>query len=121
MHSYKTRDAYQEHVLHMVTWARDHHGVCTLANLDARAEALVTHSLSERIAANKSPSTLQSEQNAFRLFFSNRKLAGDVTLPRRTRAGITQNCGTPKSAAHFQPTHYPDPHPLLRGNGTAPR
>lgn len=106
IHSYKTRDDYQEHVLHLATWARDQHGVQKLADLDARAEELASRYLDERIAAGKSPATLQSERSAFRLFFGQPHLAADVALPKRTRASITQNRGTPHSATHFQPAHH---------------
>jgi len=111
IHSYATRAAYQEHVLHFVTWARTQQGVRTLADLDARAEELAARYLTERIILGKSPHTLQAERSALRLFFGQPQLAKDVVIPRRTRAGITQNRGTTQSAHHFQPANH---QPLLR-------
>ena len=106
MHSYKTRDNYQEHVLHFVTWARDQQRIRTLADLDARADELACTYLNARLADGKSPSTLQSERSALRMFFSDRALGTTVVIPPRRREDITQNRGTPKSATHFQPAHH---------------
>ena len=85
IHSYKTRSGYQEHAIRFVKWARDRYHITSLAQLDPRAAELVREYLQLRIQEQKSPSTLQKERSALRLFFGDWTLARDVDLPIRAR------------------------------------
>jgi integrase len=108
IHSHKTRTTYQEHTLRFVAWAREHHGITHLAELDARAGELATEWLRGELTAGKSPYTLQAERSGLRMFFSDRQLAGEVTLPRRVREEITRSRGPAVRDAHFQPANWPE-------------
>ncbi|HEY1351613.1 MAG TPA: integrase [Ktedonobacteraceae bacterium] len=94
IHSYKTREVYQEQTLRFVRWVRQTFEILRLEDLDARAEELVSLYLRQEIATHKSPYTLQLERSALRLFFARRDLAIQVPLPLRTRAGITRSRGS---------------------------
>ena len=89
IHSYRTRQAYQQHVLHFINWARMATGINRLANLDARADELAADYLQERVVLGKSAYTVQAERAALRLFFQRRDLAQEVDLPRRVREQIS--------------------------------
>lgn len=106
MHSYKTRTTYQEHILRFINWSRTAYEIKTLEQLDARANELAGSYLQQEIALKKSPYTLQVERSALRLFFADRALANDVTLPRRTRATITRSRGPAAHDRHFQPANW---------------
>jgi integrase len=93
IHSYQTRQVYQAHTLRFIRWARQTSGIRRLEDLDACAEELACLYLQQEIASHKSPYTLQLERSALRLFFARRNLAIQVSLPRRTRAGITRSRG----------------------------
>jgi len=111
IHSFKTRTVYQAHVVRFVRWARSIHQVKNLAQLDPRAEALATEWLQVQLAEGKSPYTLQAERAALRLFFSNRTLASDVAVPRRTREHITRSRGPAAHDRHIQLANW---QPLIR-------
>lgn len=85
------RRAYQGHVLHFLNWCRTRFQVRQLAQVDARAEELVSAYLNERIAAGLSAYTLHSQRCALRLFFGQRELAEEVHLPRRRQEAITRS------------------------------
>jgi hypothetical protein len=106
MHSYKTRTTYQEHILRLVNWSRVNHQVKTLEQLDSQANELASWYLQQELEVHKSPYTLQVERSALRLFFHDRALASDVTLPRRTRAMITRSRGPAAHDQHFQPANW---------------
>jgi integrase len=108
IHSHKTRITYQEHTLRFVHWARHDQGITHLAELDARADELVTTWLRGELVAGKSAYTLQVERSALRMFFSNRELAGEVDLPRRARENITRSRGPAARDVHFQPANWPE-------------
>jgi integrase len=107
IHSFKTRSTYQEHAISFVTWARAMHHMISLAQLDPRAEELVTAYLQQQLADGKSPYTLQVKRAALRLFFGNRDLAASVAIPRRARTSITRSRGAKKHDRHFQPENWP--------------
>lgn len=106
MHSYKTRTTYQEHILRFVNWSRATYKITSLEQLDARANELASLYLQQEITAHKSAYTLQVERSALRLFFADRTLASEVTLPRRTRATITRSRGPAAHDRHFQPANW---------------
>lgn len=89
-------------------WARAEHHIISLEQLEPYVHELATAYLRERLADGKSPSTLQAERAALRLFFDDRHLAEGVTLPRRARAGITRSRGTKGHDRYFQPKNWPD-------------
>ena len=107
IHSFKTRSTYQEQTIRFVKWARQHYQVISLAQLDPRAEELVTAYLQQQLAEHKSAYTLQVQRAAFRLFFDNRMLAAGVPIPRRERTRITRSRGPKKHDSHFQPANWP--------------
>ncbi len=111
IHSYKTRSTYQEHSVRFAKWARSEHSIKNLEQLDERANALPSEYLRLHIEQSKSPYTLQAERAALRLFFDNRQLANDVTLPRRTRETITRSRGAAAHDRHFQPLNW---QPLIK-------
>lgn len=111
MHSYKTRTTYQEHLLRFLNWSRDTYQVKTLEQLDAQANELTSTYLQQEIATHKSPYTLQVERSALRLFFGDRTLASDVTLPRRTRSTIKRSRGPVAHDRYFQPANW---QPLIK-------
>jgi Phage integrase, N-terminal SAM-like domain. len=106
IHSYRTRQAYQQHVLHFINWARDMHGVNRLTSLDMQAEELAVTYLAERVAAQKSAYTIQAERAALRLFFQRRDLAASVVIPPRRREQIQRSRMKTKQDQHFQPAHW---------------
>ncbi|GHO94811.1 hypothetical protein KSF_048590 [Reticulibacter mediterranei] len=111
IHSFKTRSVYQEHTLKFVSWARRTYQIKQLEDLDTQANELVATWLREHIAEGKSPYTLQVERSALRLFFDNRTLAQEVSLPRRSRANITRSRLAVAHDRHFQPANW---QPLLQ-------
>ncbi len=111
IHSYKTRTTYQEHILRFVNRSRATYAIKSLEQLDTRASELVSLYLQQELASNKSPYTLQVERSALRLFFADRTLATDVTLPRRTRAMIRRSRNLVAHDRHFQPANW---QPLIK-------
>jgi integrase len=108
IHSFKPRSTYQEQTIRFVKWARQHYQVISLAQLDPRAEELVTAYLQQQLAEHKSAYTLQVQRSAFRLFFDNHMLAAGVPIPRRERTRIIRSRGPKKHDSHFQPTNWPE-------------
>jgi integrase len=108
IHSYITRDNYQQHVIDFAKWSREHHGTKQLEQLEARAGELAPEYLRERLAAIKSPYTLQKERAALRLFFNQRDLANDVPIPKREREKITRSRRPAARDRHFQPANWPN-------------
>lgn len=108
IHSHKTRATYQEQSIRFAKWAREHHHITSLAQLDPRAEELATAYLQQQLAEGRSPYTLQTERAALRLFFDNRALASGVQIPRRARANITRSRGSKQHDRHFQPANWPE-------------
>jgi integrase len=102
IHSFKTRSIYQGHIVRFARWARATHQVKNLAELDTRTHELASVYLQHHVDEGKSPYTLQAERAALRLFFEDRTLAQDVTLPRRARANITRSRGPVAHDHHIQ-------------------
>jgi integrase len=117
IHSFKTRSSYQEHIVRFIKWARETHHTITLEQLDSRAGELATAYLQQRLAAAKSPYTLQAERAALRLFFANRTVADSVAIPRRERANITRSRGPKQHDRHFQPANWPRLVQFLQATG----
>lgn len=117
IHSYKTRGTYQEQTIRFVKWARDTYHICSLAQLDPRADELATAYLLKQLAEHKSAYTLQVERAALRLFFGNRTLAAAVPIPRRERAKITRSRGAKPHDRHFQPANWPGLVHFLQATG----
>ncbi|GER89687.1 hypothetical protein KDW_38490 [Dictyobacter vulcani] len=117
IHSHRTRQAYQQHVLHFINWARDSHAINRLLHLDEQAEALVAQYLMERVAVQKSPYTIQAERAALRLFFQQRDLAETVHIPPRRRQDIQRSRVETRQDRHFQPAHWQDTIAFLRACG----
>lgn len=106
IHSHKTRVTYQDHTLRFIRWARHAEGMKTLDALDAHADELASRWLQQEIAADKSAYTLQTERSALRMFFGDRALAGDVTLPKRKMTDIKRSRGPAARDRHFQPANW---------------
>jgi integrase len=110
IHSHGTRNAYQEHVMHFIQWARTHYAIRRLDVLDARADEVATEYLSDRLIQGRSPYTVQAERSALRLFFSQQNLADAVVIPARKRENITRSRGAALRDRDFQPANW---QPLL--------
>lgn len=106
IHSYVTRDIYQQHVLAFLNWCRAEEGLRELPLIDARANELATGYLSMRLAQGQSAYTLQAVRSALRLFFGTRELAAEVRLPLRRREAITHSRGPAIRDADFQPANW---------------
>lgn len=117
MHSYKTREGYQEHVLDFVSWSRATYGIKHLEDLDARADELACVWLTQQRDAGKSPYTLPTMRSALRLFFSSETLAEAVDFPPRTRTGITRSRGEVARDQEFQPANWQPLLTFLLGTG----
>lgn len=111
IHSFKTRQVYQEHALRFGRWARDMYGIKQFASLEARADELASDYLRKNLEEHKSASTLQTIRASLRMLFGNRELAQAVPLPKRSRKQITRSRGPKKHDRQFQPNNWPD---LLR-------
>ncbi len=117
IHAHATRKVYQQHVLAFINWARDTYGIHRLVALDEQAPVLVPQYLRLRLEAGKSAYTLQAERSALRLFFQNRALAQEVTLPRRTREMITRSRGPNDADRHIQLAHWQSLIAFLQATG----
>lgn len=117
IHSYITRQGYQQHVLHFLNWCRNTYDLHRLDHVDERAEELASAYLTMRIEHKKSPYTLQAERSALRLFFQNDLLATDVALPKRLRGYITRSRHITKQDVHFQPENWPELLAFLTATG----
>ncbi|BCL80974.1 tyrosine-type recombinase/integrase [Ktedonobacteria bacterium brp13] len=117
IHSHRTRQAYQQHVLHFINWAREQYGVNRLISLDALAEELTTIYLTQRVSAQKSSYTVQAERSALRLFFQQQHLADTVAIPPRKREQIHRSRGVTKQDQHFQASHWQSTIAFLRACG----
>ena len=117
IHSHKTRATYQEQSIRFVKWVRETYHITSLAQLDPRADELATAYLQQQLAEHKSAYTLQTERAALRLFFDNRALAADVTIPRREREKITRSRGPKKHDRHFNPANWPELIRFARATG----
>jgi integrase len=111
IHSHGTRNAYQQHVMAFIQWARSNYEVRRLSVLDERADELVTEYLSERLDAGKSPYTLQAERSALRMFFNNRQFAENVIIPERKGENITRSRRPTKRSREFRPANW---QPLIK-------
>src|SRR5207248_1863572 len=93
IHSYKTRQTYQEHAINFVRWARDAYGLKRLELIDERVGELSAEFLQARLDEGKSASTLFTIRAALRLVFDNRRLMNEVQLPQRKMSSITRSRG----------------------------
>jgi site-specific recombinase XerC len=105
IHSFTTRDTYQQHILAFVDWVKARHPGTTPAMLDSHADAWVSQYLRERIAEGYSASTLATIRSALRLCFWE-EVAASVELPMRSRQAITRSRVPVEQDAHFQPQHW---------------
>jgi integrase len=117
IHSYKTRQVYQEHAIRFGKWARATYGVKQFAELEARADELVSAYLRKHLDEQKSAFTLQTIRAALRMLFGNRQLAQAVALPKRLRKNITRSRGPKAHDRHFQPKNWPDLLNFLEATG----
>ncbi len=106
IHSYITRDTYQQHILAFVDWVKAHYPGTTPARLDSHADEWASQYLRELIEKGRSPATLATIRSALRLCFGE-EIAASVELPRRSRQAITRSREPVKQDAHFQPQHWP--------------
>jgi integrase len=106
IHSYKTRQIYQEHSIRFGKWARDTYGVKQFAELEARSDELANAYLRKQLDEQKSACTLQTIRTALRMLFGNRRLAQAVELPKRLRKNITRSRGPKAHDRHFQPKNW---------------
>lgn len=92
IHSYGTREAYQQQVMQFAQWARENHGVRHLSDLEARSDELAEKYLQQqRDESGWRPTTLRTARSALRLFFGERGLAADVDVGTRHREEIVRS------------------------------
>lgn len=106
IHSHGTRNAYQQHVMAFIQWARRNYQIRQLSVLDQRADEVATEYLSDRLAEGYSPYTVQAERSALRLFFDNRCLASSIAIPARRRENITRSRREPVRTKDFNPDNW---------------
>src|SRR6266516_574328 len=107
IHAFETRHGYQKIIMRFLDWCRDHQNVHDHQQKDARANELASLYLAERIAQGYSAWTLQTERSALRMYFQDRNLAADITLPRRKRENIVRSRLPARRDKHFQPNNWP--------------
>jgi integrase len=117
IHSYISRQTYQEHAMKFVTWARDVYGLKQLAAIDERAGELTAEYLQARLDEGKSAYTLQVIRAALRMVFGNRTLMSEVQLPARKRSTITRSRGPKAHDRHFNPDNWPALINFLKATG----
>jgi len=106
IHSFKTRQVYQEHSIRFAKWARDTFGVKQFAELEIRADELASNYLRKYLAEQKKADTLQTIRASLRMLFRNRRLAQGVEIPQRLRENITRSRGPKAHDQHFQPANW---------------
>lgn len=121
IHSHQTRITYQQQVLSFLNWVRTTEGLKHLAEVEERAEELVSGYLEDARDDGKSPYTLQTMRSALRLFFGNPTLAAEVVLPPRRREGITRSRGAAVRDQFFVPENWPDLLLFARATGLRAR
>jgi integrase len=117
IHSYKTRQTYQEHAINFVRWARDAYGLKRLELIDERVGELSAEFLQARLDEGKSASTLFTIRAALRLVFDNRRLMNEVQLPQRKMSSITRSRGPKAHDKHFNPGNWPTLVNFLKATG----
>lgn len=111
IHSHGTRNAYQQHVMAFIQWARSNYQIRRLSVLESRAEELTTEYLADRLTQGRSPYTVQAERSALRLFFDKRDLASSLVIPARRRENITRSRRVQVRTKDFNPDNW---QPLIR-------
>lgn len=111
IHSHGTRNAYQQHIMRFIRWAREHYQVRRLSVLDSRADELAAEYLADRLIQGCSSYTVQAERSALRLFFGNRDLASTLVIPPRRRENITRSRRAQVRTKDFNPDNW---QPLIR-------
>ena len=106
IHSFESRENYQQIAMRFIDWCRDEHQVRTLAGIDGQADELASLYLLERTAQNKSAWTLQTERSALRMFFQERTLTDSVQLPTRRRQDITRSRRPTVRDRHLNLEHW---------------
>jgi integrase len=106
IHSFTTRDIYQQHLMAFVDWVKARHPGTKPAMLDSHADEWASQYLQELIEEGRSPATLATIRSALRLCFGE-DIAASVELPRRSRLQITRSREPVKQDTHFQPQHWP--------------
>jgi integrase len=106
IHSHGTRNAYQQHVMRFVQWARSNYQMRRLDVLDQRADELAAEYLAQHLTQGYSPYTVQTERAALRLFFTNRQLAEQLTIPARRREQITRSRKETVREREFQSANW---------------
>lgn len=91
IHSYEARENYQKITMRFIDWCRDEHDTRSLDQIDAQADELASLYLLERIDADYSAWTLQTERSALRMFFQDRELTDCIELPQRKRENIKRS------------------------------
>lgn len=117
IHSYKTREVYQEQSMLFVKWVRETYGVKQFADLETRADELASVYLRTLMEEHKSAWTLLTARSALRVLFQNRRLADTVALPKRRRQDIIRSRIPRKSDRCVQPANWPDLVRFLEATG----
>jgi integrase len=117
IHSYTTRNVYQQQVLTFINWVRTTYGINRLEELDARADECASTYLTQQRDLGRSPYTLATQRSALRLFFSRPDLAQSVELPTRRRELITRSRQPVKQDADIQLANWPDLVLFLQATG----
>jgi len=107
IHAFETRHGYQKIIMRFLNWCREHQNVRDHQQIDVRANEFASLYLTERIVQGYSAWTLQTERSALRMYFQDRSLAADITLPRRKRENIVRSRLPARRDTHFQPNNWP--------------
>jgi hypothetical protein len=116
IHSYTTREVYQQHILHFIDWCRTTYGVNRLDHLDERADELACAYLKHRLQEGRSAYTLQAERSACSLpiavwqplsLFLSVRVRRSLVLVERPDKISTSNLTTGKILSRFlKPVAY---------------
>ena len=89
--------------MRFIDWCRDQHGIRDLNKIDEQADELASLYLLERIGADYSAWTLQTERSALRMFFQDRELTDCIELPQRKRENIKRSAPPNGTGQAHQP------------------
>lgn len=117
IHSLGTADTYKRQVLDYAAWARETFGVHRLAVLDQRAHELAAVWLRLQLDQHKSPSTVQMQRSALRMFHHDRHLGDAVTIPKRHREEIRRSRGETPTDRRINPERWHDLIAFLHATG----
>lgn len=91
IHSYKTREVYQEHSMRFGQWVKATYGLKRLEDIEDCAEELACLYLLKQLGEGKSPYTLKTIRSALRMLFQDRSLANSLPLPERHQKNIKRS------------------------------